>query len=220
MGFAFSDTITGGIQDVSALLSLLGTEQCEGHVGSALVDGYIYAAVASLSLFGSLGLARAGFKALAASIVIVSLGARNKVIGAEKLADAGFAPAGKALSQIMWSGGCHVAEREVTALLERLNIDNVQKLSVEATNWIWNLKMVLASLIAVVASITPYVYLIKNNRDDAKSLRWFFPLARSMGSFIISNMVQIIIQTRLLEIIKHRLVFMTLDTIVRDESID
>src|SRR3979411_3386761 len=55
-------TLTGGIQDIAALLPLLGTEQCEDHVSSALTKGYLYAAASPMSLFGSLGLARAGLK--------------------------------------------------------------------------------------------------------------------------------------------------------------
>ena len=45
-------TLTGGIQDVSALLPLLGTDQCEHHVGSAL-EGALEASVLSKSEFPS-----------------------------------------------------------------------------------------------------------------------------------------------------------------------
>ena len=55
-------TLTGGIQDVSALLPLLATDQCEAHASSALTEGYLYIAATPMSLFGSLGLARAGLK--------------------------------------------------------------------------------------------------------------------------------------------------------------
>ena len=50
-GTSFRGTLTGGIQDISALLPLLGTEQCEDHVSSALTKGYIYAAATPISLF-------------------------------------------------------------------------------------------------------------------------------------------------------------------------
>jgi len=52
-------TLTGGIQDVSALLPLLGTDQCEHHVGSALEGG-----------FGSLGIVKIGISVLISSISI------------------------------------------------------------------------------------------------------------------------------------------------------
>jgi hypothetical protein len=55
-------TLTGGIQDVAAILPLLGTDQ----VSSALTRGYLYAAASPMSIFGSLGVVTAGFKTLIA----------------------------------------------------------------------------------------------------------------------------------------------------------
>ncbi|KAK7015831.1 hypothetical protein VNI00_019051, partial [Paramarasmius palmivorus] len=52
----FGDTLSSGIQDIAALLPLLGTQQCEFQVGSSLEKGYVYAAASTLSLFGSLGI--------------------------------------------------------------------------------------------------------------------------------------------------------------------
>ena len=43
-------TLTGGVQDIAALLPLLGTDQCEKHVGSALEGGYLYAAATPLAV--------------------------------------------------------------------------------------------------------------------------------------------------------------------------
>lgn len=81
-----SITLTSGIQDISALLPLLGTEQCERHIGSALTEGYLYVAATPMSIFGSLGMASAGFKTCLACI---SIPAWN-IAGAQKLRDAGF----------------------------------------------------------------------------------------------------------------------------------
>jgi hypothetical protein len=61
-GISFGATITGRIQNIAVLLPLLGTQQCEEHIGSALTKGYLDAAI-----FGSLGVARAGFKTRIAS---------------------------------------------------------------------------------------------------------------------------------------------------------
>ena len=63
-------TLTGGIQDISAILPLLGTEQCSDQVSSALTRGYLYAAATPMSIFGSLGVVSAGFKTLVACISI------------------------------------------------------------------------------------------------------------------------------------------------------
>lgn len=168
MASAFGGTVTGGIQDISALLPLLGTEQCEEHVGSALVGGFLYAAVAPLSLFGSLGIARAGGKALMACIRY------RMFMGARLLRDAGFAPVGKALSQIMWDGECHVAEKSLTEMLEKLHITDVEKLSVEETRRNWNLWLLCCSIPVAVASTMPYMYFIRNDHTDPKYARWLY----------------------------------------------
>src|ERR1700722_1410081 len=90
-------TLTGGIQDISALLPLLGTEQCEEHVGSGLSKGFLYPATTPLSVFGSLGMARTGLKALTAAINIPSW----NLYGAQLLRNGGFSPTGTNLSLIM-----------------------------------------------------------------------------------------------------------------------
>ena len=59
-------TLTGGIQDIAAILPLLGTEQCSDQVSSSLTRGYLYAAATPMSIFGSLGVVVAGFKTLVA----------------------------------------------------------------------------------------------------------------------------------------------------------
>src|ERR1700749_3579471 len=94
-GTSFGGTLTGGIQDISALLPLLGTEECEEHVSSALTYGYLYAAASPISLFGSLGITRAGFKVLmsAVSTPLPSFFPHFRFFNDPKLlADAGFKP--------------------------------------------------------------------------------------------------------------------------------
>ena len=65
-GGGIGSTLTAGIQDIAAILPLLGTEQCSIHVSSALTRGYLYAASAPMSIFGSLRVVSAGFKTLVA----------------------------------------------------------------------------------------------------------------------------------------------------------
>jgi hypothetical protein len=69
---SFGTTISSGIQDISAILSLFGTEECERHVASALCSGggYLYAAITPLSIFGSLGPAKAAFTIMLLSVPI------------------------------------------------------------------------------------------------------------------------------------------------------
>ena len=68
-------TLTGRIQDISAILLLLGTEQCsvQDQVGSALTRGYLYAAATPMSIFGSPVVVRAGFKTLVTCFYFVGI---------------------------------------------------------------------------------------------------------------------------------------------------
>ncbi|KAJ7080466.1 hypothetical protein C8R44DRAFT_536701, partial [Mycena epipterygia] len=74
-------SLVSGIQDISAFLPIIGTEQCEKHVGEALNGGFLYAAATPLSLFGCLGIVKAS-----AAILCASVSPRL----AQMLADAGF----------------------------------------------------------------------------------------------------------------------------------
>ncbi|KAJ7852174.1 hypothetical protein B0H14DRAFT_2354910, partial [Mycena olivaceomarginata] len=113
---SFGTTISSGIQDISAILSLLGTEQCEVHVGSALRGekrgGYLYAAVAPLSIFGSLGVAKAAF-------TIMLLGIPR--VGGKILQQMGFEAKGDVLSLLMPVTGNRGYEAEIRlpGLLQR-----------------------------------------------------------------------------------------------------
>ncbi|KAJ7691716.1 hypothetical protein B0H17DRAFT_934754, partial [Mycena rosella] len=111
---SFGSTFSGGIQDIAAVLSLFGTEQCELHVGSALHGGerggFLYAAITPLSIFGSLGPAKAAFNIVLASI---------PHFGARKLRDLGIEPKGETLTLTTLDGNCYLAEQRVLELLDR-----------------------------------------------------------------------------------------------------
>jgi hypothetical protein len=116
----FGDTLSGGIQDVSALLPLLGTEQCERHVGSSLEKGYFYAAASTLSLFGSLGSVKAGFATFVGTMTY------SKFYGGRWLDDAGFGTAGSVSSMVTIDKdtGLYGAELKLQKLLEEQHIDD------------------------------------------------------------------------------------------------
>ena len=121
---SFGATITGGIQNIAGLLPLLGTQQCEEHIGSALTKGYLYAAATPISIFGSLGVARAGFKTL---IACMPGQTRSERHGATILADMGFEPKGTNLSLVMIDkddkDGRHLAETRLDELVKELHLD-------------------------------------------------------------------------------------------------
>ncbi|EEB99416.1 hypothetical protein MPER_00913 [Moniliophthora perniciosa FA553] len=116
---SFGNILSSGIQDVAALLPLLGTAQCERHVGSALEKGYLYAAATSLSLFGSLGIVRAAFATLLATFTYPFYGGRW-------LDDAGFPTPGSVSSMVSidQDTGLYGAELKLQKLLEEQHIDH------------------------------------------------------------------------------------------------
>ncbi|KAF8815145.1 hypothetical protein BYT27DRAFT_7004237, partial [Phlegmacium glaucopus] len=122
-GGGIGSTLTGGIQDIAAILPLLGTEQCEIQVSSALTRGYLYAAATPMSIFGSLGMVRAGFKTLVACFSF------RDIEGAKILGNMGFEPRGENLSLIMvdtakgGNKGRYIIETRMDDLIEELNID-------------------------------------------------------------------------------------------------
>ncbi|KAJ7272819.1 hypothetical protein C8J57DRAFT_963935, partial [Mycena rebaudengoi] len=112
---SFGTTAASGIQDISAILSLFGTEQCEMHVGSALRGGgrggYLYAAITPVSIFGSLGPAKAAF-----IMMLVSL-----PFGARTLKHMGFEPKGDVVAVAMLDKDKdrYVAETRLLELLDK-----------------------------------------------------------------------------------------------------
>ncbi|ESK83601.1 hypothetical protein Moror_12050 [Moniliophthora roreri MCA 2997] len=116
---SFGNTLSSGIQDVAALLPLLGTEQVERHIGSSLEKGYLYSAAATLSLFGSLGAVKVAFATWMATITYPFYGGRW-------LDDAGFSTPGSVSSMVTIDKetGRYGAELRVQKLLEDQHIDD------------------------------------------------------------------------------------------------
>ena len=158
-GGGIGSTLTGGIQDLSAILPLLGTEQCSIHVSSALTRGYLYAASAPMSIFGSLGVVSAGIKTL---IACFSYG---DIEGAKILGNMGFEPQGENLSLIMVEGGKgenkgrYIIENRIDALIDELNIDKNRITGVSHKSAAWNIKMIATTALLCALSIVPYIYL-------------------------------------------------------------
>ena len=88
-GGGIGSTLTSGIQDIAAILPLFGTEQCSIHVSSALPRGYLYAASAFMSIFGSLWVVSAELRTL---VTYFSFGHFE---GADLLENMGLEPQGE-----------------------------------------------------------------------------------------------------------------------------
>ena len=189
-------TLTGGIQDIAAILPLLGTEQCSVQVSSALTRGYLYAASAPMSIFGSLGVVSAGFKTFAACF---SLGARI-------LGNMGFEPQGENLSLIMVEAGTkagkgntgrYIIETRMDELIKELNIDRNRITGVSHKSAAWNVKMMATTALLCAFSIAPYIYLNRGASNLKKSTTWVFPVLRATGGFITATLIQLLIQQRI-----------------------
>ncbi|KAJ7575526.1 hypothetical protein C8J56DRAFT_1171943 [Mycena floridula] len=207
----FGNTLTSGIQEVSALLPLLGTEQCERHAGSALECGYMYAAATPLSIFGSLGIVKASFTTFSATITHPLNGARR--IKKE-----------------------YVAEAKLLQLLEDQHIDDIRTVSVNWSGWRWrttntqttnvmlsflhhipwNIALIVTTFICAIMSVTPYIYLIHPAPRQFTS--WGFPFLRGLGSALAIISMQLSLQCRINRIIQCRLLFMKLDRYLRSEQ--
>jgi hypothetical protein len=199
-------TLTAGIQDIAAFLPLLGTEQCSEQVSSALTRGYLYAASAPMSLFGSLGVVSAGFKTLAACFTF------GKFEGAKKLGNMGFVPQGENLSLIMVEVGvgnnacCHIIETRMDELIKELNIDKNRITGVSKKCVAWNVKMTATTALFCAFSITPYIYLNLAPNNLNTSTRWVFPILRAIGGFFTATFIQLLIQRRITTLSEQYLV--------------
>ncbi|KAJ7583885.1 hypothetical protein C8J56DRAFT_194414 [Mycena floridula] len=132
----FGATISSGIQDISALLPLLGTDQCERHSGAALERGYLYAAATPLSIFGSLGIVKTTFVTLLSTTTWPFTGARW-------LGDAGFQFESSLVAAKLVTlkknteSTEYLAEAKLRALLDEQYIEDVERVSVTSSGWEW-----------------------------------------------------------------------------------
>ena len=190
-------TLTGGIQDVSAILPLLGTEQCSEQVSSALTRGYLYAAATPMSIFGSLGVVSAGFKTLVACFSF------GDIEGARILGNMGFEPQGENLSLIMVetgkgkNTGRYIIETRIKEMIKELNIDKNRITGVSHKCTAWNVKMMVTTALFCVFSIAPYIHLNLGANNLNKSTTWVFPVLRATGGFITATLIQLLIQRQI-----------------------
>ena len=196
-GVGIGSTLTSGIQDVAAILPLLGTEQCSIQISSALTRGYLYAAATPMSIFGSLGVVTAGFKTLVACFSFGNLE------GAKILGNMGFEPQGENLSLIMVeagkgkNAGRYIIETRIDELIKELNIDKNRITGVSHKSAAWNIKMIATTALLCTISITPYIYLNLAPNNLNTSTRWLFPVLRATGGFITATFIQLLIQRQI-----------------------
>lgn len=219
----FGRTITGGIQDISALLPLLGTEQCEQHVGSALDKGFLYSSATPISIFGSLGIVRASFKILLANINVQGF----QFLGAKALNDAGFSLTGTTARLIGLDSKVFPVEPTLEPMLAEEGVDNiVENLTVSfGEDFVkWNIKVVFSTLFVSLAGLLPYVIVIRDLGDASHKhffpLGFGFPILRVFGSAICVIAAQLLIQLRIVVILKTKLFFIIVNRLAKSHDIE
>jgi hypothetical protein len=160
-----------------------------------------------MSLFGSLGLARAGFKTFLAGINISIR--KWHFDGAQTLSNMGFQPQGSNLSLIMADKekkGRYVVESRLDRFLEELHLDKTEIHGVSHNTKKWNLTMTALTAFTSSLSILPYIYLNTRGGNSLSLLaQWSFPALRAAGGFLTTTMMQLVIERRITSIIENRL---------------
>jgi hypothetical protein len=150
-----------------------------------------------MSLFGSLGLARAGLKTFLASLSIPSL----NIAGARTLSNMGFKSHGTNLPLIMIDrndkDGRYLVETRLDKLVEELHIDKTQIEGVVQKTTRWNVTMMVLSATMCVLSVVPYIFLNVKGVNGLYHTRWMFPSLRAAGGCLTTTMTQVIIQRRI-----------------------
>jgi hypothetical protein len=177
--------------------------------------GFWYVAATPVSIFGSLGIIKAGLVTLIISIDIPGFR------GPRYLHNAGFSPPGllKQLTYVLDDDdSIYVAEQNIRSLLRQHRVTEVVP-NLYSWPWVsWNLKMFAATMLLSVLGITPYAYIIARNIGPRQfSSTWMYPLLRVVGSALAAVMIQLIIQFRLMTIVHRRLTFHAVNHLFKQE---
>ncbi|KAJ7791540.1 hypothetical protein B0H14DRAFT_193607 [Mycena olivaceomarginata] len=225
MAASFGRTLSSGIQDISAILPLLGTEQCEMHIGSGLRGGgnggFLYAAITTISIFGSLGAAKAAFKIMLASV---------PSFGARILQQMGFDLSGAAVEMLSLKDGRYVAETRLLDCLAKHHVRDTRLLFVRQSDVIprfldrilplhpWNIRLLLCSLLVAILGLAPYFHFFAQHQTLVPRVELLFPLLRVMGGTLCVFPSQIILQRRILAILRQRILFKCINDLVEEKD--
>ncbi|KAJ6578409.1 hypothetical protein B0H19DRAFT_1253651 [Mycena capillaripes] len=225
---SFGGTLSNGIQDISAILPLLGTEQCELHMGSALRGGgnggYFYAAITPISIFGSLGGAKAAFKIMLASV---------PSFGARLLRQMGFDSSGDAVAMLSIEDGRYVAETRLLDCLARHHVRSTRHLVLGQLDVIphlldhllplplhpWNIRLLLCSFLVAIVGLTPYFHFAVQQHKFVLRVALLFPLLRVIGGILLCVFPsQILLQGRITAILRQRILFKCINDLVEEND--
>jgi hypothetical protein len=184
-------------------------------VNSTLERGFLYVAGTPMSIFGSLGIVKAGFVTLWASVEIWCFH------GPRHLRNAGFQPndVPELLTYAFDSDDSfYVAEDRLRVVLGR-DCGVGVGVNTNSAPWLWwNIRMVSLTFCLSAFGLLPFVHIITRDVSD-RSFRstWMYPILRVVGSALTGTMVQLILQLRILAILHCRLRFMSINDHLRND---
>ncbi|KAJ2955900.1 hypothetical protein NQZ79_g8185 [Umbelopsis isabellina] len=163
----YGSVLTSGIQDISAVAALLGTEACAQHVADGLVDGYLYPAASGLSMFGSLGLVKA---------------AASYIISSDWLKNMGMEPIGTLHRAVGWTGPSTLERKLISdeAAEKRMRFRIVSVNYELLSNWL------TSHAIACSLGLLGYAGFILPTVQQPRSIYVIFPAIRVLSSCLIS----------------------------------
>lgn len=168
---SYGEALSSGIQDISAVATLFGTEACAAHLLSSMSKGYMYAAVSMVSMFGSL----AGVKSTAYLIV-----------PAEWLKNAGMTDCGDDLKAMSWSDPAWPTNILANCLGSVKGGTPDVHFSKSARKWI--LRSIVAGLFSALG-IVPFLAPLIMAWDHVYAA---FPIMRVVGGTLISCITPIV----------------------------
>ncbi|KAF8810444.1 hypothetical protein BYT27DRAFT_7336680, partial [Phlegmacium glaucopus] len=177
-GGGIGSTLTGGIQDIAAILPLLLGMVRAGF--KTLVACFSFGDIEGAKILGNMGFEPQGENL---SLIMVETGkGRNR--------------------------GRYIIETRMDELIKELNIDKNRITGVSHKSAAWNVKMMATTAFLCAFSIAPYIYVnlgtATNNLKE--STRWVFPVLRATGGFITATLIQLLIQRQIIILSEQYLV--------------
>ncbi|KAM3581120.1 hypothetical protein VKS41_006560 [Umbelopsis sp. WA50703] len=177
---SYGTTLSGGIQDVSAIAGLLGTEACAQHALNCFTGGYMYVASQPWSMLGSLGAVKA---------------ALYVVCPQKWLRKAGFTECGKLLHIMVDDDDkkkdvklnlseCMIGEGRMPSKAELVIDKELKK---------WLLSSIVMSMAGMIG-ILPFLWPLVNQWMSGYSA---FPILRVLSSCVISALIPLRLLGRL-----------------------
>jgi hypothetical protein len=178
--------------------------------------GFFYVAGTPISIFGSLGIVKAGFTALWASLDV------GKFHGPRQLRNAGFYPTGivqKLTYEFDTDDSIYVAENRIRNILHQYRAGDV-KINLSSWPWIrWNLAMVFFTTVFSGLGFLPYIHIIIHDVENRSFVStWMYPMLRAIGCSMSAIMVQCVVQLRILYIIHSRVRFMAISRFLEESG--